>query len=149
MSSPNESRRPMTSNHPNEQHSLSTHESEIKAQTSQTTDDTIHFKPSIYVSVLVFLYTGCMVASWSIICSSSRHPVVQPPEASHDNTQLEPDKLPIDAQNLIKSINRWNRTARVLRTISSVFTLPLASAVCSSRLLATHRPKDIVPDVSL
>lgn len=69
MFPPNEPCKPITLNYQlNEQHSrIPTHENDgIKVQGLQNmSDDTICFKPSRYVPILVLLYTACTLTAWS------------------------------------------------------------------------------------
>lgn len=90
-----------------------------------TTANTVRFRPQLYVPLLVLIYTGLLLAAWSILCLSSRSLIVSIP--SGDSYDYIHESW---VQSYVDRNQKWWRAARVMWSVVGVLTLPLASSVC-------------------
>ncbi|KAJ5517242.1 hypothetical protein N7527_008802 [Penicillium freii] len=88
-----------------------------------TTANTVRFRPQLYVPVLVLIYTGLLLAAWSILCLSSRSLIVSIP--SGDSYDYIHESW---VQSYVDRNQKWWRAARVMWSVVGVLTLPLASS---------------------
>lgn len=79
-----------------------------------------------YILVLVTLYAGFAIFAWTVVCILTIRPI----GTSHYG--IWNSRTYYDFGGRYTTSENWYRAARVIQSITSVLTIPLTSAVCSS-----------------
>lgn len=115
--------------------------------TTYKSSPSITLKRSLYIVLLVLLYSGAAIYAWVIICILKDHPIGGTGYGTEAYDEIQ-NHHPTDAMMksypnahtylaaLFAKSERYLRAARIIQSLVSVLTIPLTSAVCSQAAVA-------------
>lgn len=110
---------------------------------------------STYIVLIVLFYASISIFSWVVICILVYHPI----KLQHYDVWVGEDGMgsgrrydgswKFIAPDLYRNSETWFRTARVLQSMMSILTIPIASAVCGSAAVVYAQRGRHFKDLSL